>query len=57
MIVQVINGSGQTIKTYELSKEGQTSTTNLNVGDLPAGAYFIRIQIGAWRVVKKLLKL
>jgi alpha-tubulin suppressor-like RCC1 family protein len=56
MNLQLINGSGQTIRTYALSKEGQTSTTNLNVSDLPAGAYFIRIQIGAWQTVKKLLK-
>jgi alpha-tubulin suppressor-like RCC1 family protein len=56
MIVQVINGSGQLIKTYTLSKEGQNSSTTLNVSDLPSGAYFIRIRIGDWFVVKKILK-
>jgi len=57
MNVQVINGSGQTIRTYALSKEEQAGTANLDVSDLPAGAYFISIRIGNWIEVKKLMKL
>jgi Carbohydrate binding module (family 6)/Secretion system C-terminal sorting domain len=57
MTVRVINGAGQTMKTFELSKDGQSSLTNLNVAGLPAGVYFIRIQIGEWIEVKKLMKL
>jgi hypothetical protein len=57
MTVQVVNVSGQMVKAYQLSKDGQSSVTSLNIAGLPAGIYFIHIQIGAWIEVKKLMKL
>jgi len=57
MVVQVIDLSGSIKKTYGLSKDGQYTDLNLYTGDLPPGVYFVRMQIGNWRTIQKLLKL
>lgn len=57
MVVQVIDLSGSIKKTYGLSKEGQYTDLSLYTGDLPPGVYFVRMQIGNWKTIQKLLKL
>ncbi|HZE85358.1 MAG TPA: carbohydrate-binding protein, partial [Puia sp.] len=57
MTVQVVDPSGHTKKTWPLNKEGQTYSTELFVGDLAPGIYFLRIQIGDWTEIEKMLKL
>jgi hypothetical protein len=57
MIIQVISQSGQLIKTYEFMKESSGSTNTVNIAELTAGMYFIRIRVGTWTETKKLLKL
>jgi len=57
MNVQLINESGAVMKTWQLNKNQQTSQNTLSVSNLAAGAYFIRVRIGSWSEMKKLLKL
>jgi len=57
MIIQVISQSGQIIKTYTTTKSGPGIATNLFTGDLASGVYSIRIQIGDWTDIRKLMKL
>ena len=57
MVVQVIDISGSIKKTYGLSKDGQVADLSLYIGDLPSGVYFVRMQIGNWKTIQKLLKL
>ncbi|MBO9684317.1 MAG: T9SS type A sorting domain-containing protein [Flavisolibacter sp.] len=58
MKVQVIDISGVTQKEFNLSKN-QTGAlqTYLSIGDLKAGVYIIRVQIGEWIETKKISKL
>ena len=57
MNVQVISESGAVRKTWQLNKEIQTIQATLSMDNLPAGVYFIRVQIGSWFETRKLLKL
>ena len=57
MSVQVISESGAIRKTWQLNKGLQITQNTLSVSDLPAGVYFIRVQVGSWSEIKKLLKL
>jgi hypothetical protein len=57
MVVQVIDLSGSIRKTYGLSKDAQVMDLSLYIGDLPPGVYFVRMQIGNWKTIQKLLKL
>jgi Carbohydrate binding module (family 6)/Secretion system C-terminal sorting domain len=57
MIIQVISQSGQIIKTYSSTKTGSSIATQLFTGDLASGVYSIRIQIGDWTDIRKLVKL
>ena len=58
MKVQVIDINGVTQKEFSLSKN-QTGAlqTYLSIGDLKAGEYIIRVQIGEWVETKKISKL
>jgi len=57
MNVQLLNESGAVIKTWQLNKNQQTSQNTLSVSNLASGVYFIRVQIGSWTEMRKLLKL
>ena len=57
MIVRIVDVSGVVRHFYKFNKNQSSILVNLSAGDLPAGAYFIRVQIGAWSGVKQLFKL
>ena len=52
-----IDGSGVVRKIYSYSKDQAVSQVNVAVGDLPTGTYFVRVQVGTYHEVKKLIKL
>ncbi|HEY6899641.1 MAG TPA: T9SS type A sorting domain-containing protein, partial [Puia sp.] len=54
--VQVIDASGAVRGVYSYSKSSTYFQTNLSVSALPAGVYFLRIQVGKWNDVKKIVK-
>jgi hypothetical protein len=58
MNVQIISQSGANLRTYTSQKDGQSAQLDVSCGDLAAGVYFIRVQIGSqWSIVKKWVKL
>jgi endoglucanase len=57
MSVQLISVSGQLLKTYNSTKDQPYAEVNLAASNLPAGIYFVRVQIGSsWNIVKKVIK-
>jgi hypothetical protein len=54
--VQVISPSGAVVQTYEGSKLAQEMQMQLNVGNLAAGLYIIRVQGADWFETKKIEK-
>ncbi len=57
MKIMVINGAGVDVLNYETYKSQQTSTILVPVGTLPAGVYFVIVQVGNWRGSTKVIKL
>jgi acetyl esterase/lipase len=58
MKVQVYNVGGTAVKEFNFNKETSGALqTYLSLGDLSAGEYFIKIQIGDWTETKKIVKL
>jgi chitodextrinase len=57
MKITVVNQSGVTLRSLESAKEEVISSTSIPVNGLPAGTYFITIQIGNWRETRTILKL
>jgi len=57
MKVQIIDVTGRTMKVFGFEKEQQALQVSLSAGDLPRGNYFLRVQIGDWSVVRKLVKM
>lgn len=57
MNVQVVNQAGSLIKQFKFTKDQQLSQLNLSVKELPTGTYFIKVQVGKWSDLKKMIKL
>jgi len=57
MRVQIVDATGVTRQVYSYNKNQSSMQLNLSVGNLSAGTYFVRVQIGAWSEVKKIIKL
>ncbi|MHA4811085.1 PKD domain-containing protein [Flavitalea flava] len=57
LLVQIVNQSGSIVNAYNIVKDQSYLHTSLQVGNLPPGIYFIRVQTGNYSEVKKLLKL
>jgi hypothetical protein len=57
MNVQIIDVTGRTMKVFGFEKEQQDLQVSLSAGDLPRGNYFLKVQIGNWSVVRKLVKM
>jgi chitodextrinase len=49
--------SGATLRTIETVKDLQVSSTSIPVSGLPAGTYYITVQIGNWKETRTVLKL
>lgn len=56
MKVQVISPSGSLVQEYEYEKTSQTMQVSLNVGNLAAGIYIVRVQGVDWSETKKIEK-
>ena len=56
MIIQVIDASGAVRKTLATYKDQSPRMVNIAVADLPRGIYFVRVQVGGWSAVKKMMK-
>ncbi|EAY27297.1 T9SS-dependent choice-of-anchor J family protein [Microscilla marina] len=54
--IQIFSMYGRTVKTAEKTANGKSNTNSVDVSDLPAGTYFIRITTGGKTVTKKFLK-
>jgi hypothetical protein len=57
MLVQVVDGSGAVRRTLQVNKSLPVTQVQVQVGDLTAGVYFVRIQIGNWSEIHKIMKL
>jgi hypothetical protein len=57
LLVQVVDVSGTVVSVYNLEKSQQASQLTVPVSNLPAGTYFVRIQLGTWTVTKKIIKI
>jgi hypothetical protein len=57
MRVQIVDATGVTRQVYSYNKNQSSMQLNLSAGNLSAGTYFVRVQIGAWSEVKKIIKL
>jgi hypothetical protein len=57
MKVQIVDVTGRVLKVFGFDKEQQDLQVSLSAGDLPRGNYFVRVQIGGWSVVRKLVKM
>jgi len=56
MIIQVIDVSGAMVHVLASYKDQPSVTVNMTAADLAPGIYFIRVQIGKWSAVKKIVK-
>lgn len=54
--IQVIDITGQTIKTYTGQKQARQYTYEINVSNLPNGIYLLDITIGSFRRSRKFIK-
>ena len=57
MDIQIVDPSGTVRRNFLFSKDLQQTQVSLPSEGLAAGTYFIRIQIGNWSTIKKVLKL
>ena len=57
MVVQVVDVTGTVRRVYNYTKEQSVMQVSIELGDLAAGTYFLRTQIGNYTDVKKIIKL
>jgi hypothetical protein len=57
MVVQVVDVTGTVRRVYNYTKEQSVMQVSIELGDLAAGTYFLRTQIGKYTDVKKIIKL
>lgn len=55
-VVQIVNSTGNTVRSAELNPLGKGVTQHINLSDLPAGAYFMRIMSGNNYQTEKIIK-
>jgi hypothetical protein len=55
--VQVVNQAGAIVRSYLFSKDQVVNRVTLSAHDLPAGLYFVHVQIGTWSDETKIVKL
>ncbi len=56
MKVEIVNVNGAVKERLILNHASPVSKVNIPVKELPAGTYFIKVQIGKWSVSKKIIK-
>lgn len=56
MLIQMISPTGAILRSFYVNKDQFYSRTELATGGLAAGMYFIRMQIGNWAEIRKVLK-
>jgi hypothetical protein len=56
MNVQIVNESGQVMRSLMLNKDQTSTRLTMPASDLPTGVYFVHVQVGDWSDVKKILK-
>jgi hypothetical protein len=56
MIIQVIDVTGRIRQVQALQKDQSTVQVDMSAESLPAGTYFVRVRIGVWGEIKKLMK-
>jgi hypothetical protein len=56
MLVQLISPSGAILRSFNVNKDQFYTRANLTTGNLSTGIYFIRVQIGSWVEIRKILK-
>jgi poly(3-hydroxybutyrate) depolymerase len=56
LIVQVIDATGRIRQVQALHKDQSAMQVSMSAESLSAGTYFVRVQIGAWSNIKKLMK-
>jgi hypothetical protein len=57
MRVQIVDITGVVRQVYSYNKNQSSMQLNLSAGNLSAGTYFVRVQVGAWSEVRKIVKL
>ncbi len=55
--IKIADQSGKIIKTFKFEKSQEAAQLNLSANELPAGIYFLKVQIGNWSDSRKLIKL
>jgi plastocyanin len=55
MKVEMLNLSGQVVKTVDMQLSGDESTSYIQVGDMPKGVYMIRWSYGSTHKAKKII--
>jgi endoglucanase len=56
LTIQVIDATGRIRQVQALQKDQSTTQVDLSAENLPSGTYFIRVQMGSWSEIKKLMK-
>lgn len=56
VLVQIIDLSGVVRQVQTFDKEEPSMYINMSARDLPTGLYIVRVQMGRWSAVKKMLK-
>jgi len=56
MIIQVIDVMGRICKVQALQKDQPALQVDMSAEGLPAGMYFVRVRIGTWSGITKLMK-
>jgi endoglucanase len=57
MLVQIVDVTGVVRHAYSYNKSQNSMQLNLSAGDLSAGNYFVRVQIGSYSEVRKIVKI
>ena len=56
LMIQVIDVTGRICQVQALQKDQSTVQVEMSAEDLPTGTYFVRVQVGNWSEIKKLMK-
>ena len=56
VLIQVIDESGTVRQVRTLEKDQPSMFINMSARDLSSGVYFVRVQMGRWTTIKKMLR-
>jgi Carbohydrate binding module (family 6)/Secretion system C-terminal sorting domain len=56
MTIQVVDVTGRICQVKALQKDQATTQVEMYAESLPSGTYFVRVQVGSWSEIKKLMK-